>query len=545
MNAFQRLLLGIGAGGLITLLAFPAPRAFLFHPLHRQALRSAFQNHSLSQNPSPLKVPQEAQEFSPEERFLIAHSIAHRLTQHPGNVNHEDYELAILFLSGCWQLDPDNAFWPQLISAVHVRCGHPEAGKRPWLTAATLSRWDSGTAVQLETLWETLARVESHKMAWQGFATLPLRRDEHTQLIQKVPEALLPASPQSAPSEDIKIRVATIANASLLRSGATSLLSATKAIAMALTTIGVPMENLNPQQVAQLERRRGAFENQVNKVLGPQHREKTQRDLEALITSRFHLMEPQQIYATQQKTFLQALAVTSLPSAFLLAGLAFAGMWGLGVLIRATLGTIPHPDVRLVALSGFLLASLVLISRAPWMLAVWFALLGVLLALPVEIGKSEPVPWSWRSQIVLNAILAVGALFALVWIILSNPSAEHLPIPISPSLPSSANPSDGSFILSLKDSPSFQATQEAPRWRYLFIFTLSLSVVFAVAWARLKSQAVFFALGETWAYIGLNGMLLSLTACVIITPVCLFIDRNLQNTAHSWITNEPLAFEIG
>ncbi len=544
MNAFQRLLLGISAGGLATLLAFPTTRAYLFHPFHRQALRATFHSHSLSyhlDNTDPVRIPPHAKELPPEERFLRTSLIARQLALHPGNVTEEDYNLALRFLAECWQLDPDNAFWPQLISAVHIRCRQVQAGEEPWSIAGTLSRWNPGIIPQLESLWADLARTESQKMSWQGFATLRFRNDDPLKLIQAVPQALLKALSEKENTESTKIRVVTIANANLIRSGASSLTTVTKAIDMALYAIGAQTEDLNPQNIARLERLRGTFENQVNKLFGPQQRIRTQRDLETLLTSRFHLMDPRDVQNTQRKTFLQTLAVTALPSATLLTGIAFGILWALGALIRANLGSIPHPDARLVALSGILLAIVVFISRAPWMLAIWVALLGILLALPMEIAKPGPVTWSTRSRMVLNSVLVVGTLFALTWLILGSPAGEHLPLPVS----SSENPGGNSFATPLENPSLFHPIQEAPRWRYLFIFTLSLSVVFAVAWSRVKTQPVFLVLGEAWAYIGLNGMLLSLTVCVALTPVCLFIDRNLQATAQTWITNEPLAFEVG
>lgn len=543
MNAFQRLLLGIGAGGLLTLFAFPTPRAFLLHPFHRQTIRSALQSHALSSNRTPVEIPLQAQHLSHEERDLLVTSIARQLARHKGIVQEGDYELALRFLSSCWQLDPDNAFWPQLIAATHVRCGHPEKGKTPWITSATLSRWAPGIPRQLEALWEYLAKAESQKMAWQGFATLRFRGDEHIRLIREVPEALLNSLQQINHAEKTKIRVITIANAALIRSGASSLTSASQAIQMALNAIGLQKEDLSPQHAVHVEKRRAEFEKQVSQIFGQEQREKTQRDLETLIASYFHLMNPQQVRETKQKTLFSTLAVTALPSATLLIGIIFGILWGLGILTRANLGTIPHPDTRLVALSGIILAILILLSRAPWMLAIWFAILGILLAIPMEIAKPGPVTWSTRSRIVLNSILAVGSLFALIWFVLDSPAGEYLPIPV-------ASPSTQNLSNSLSDPPLetasfFQTTHEAPRWRYLFIFTLSLSAAFAVAWARVKTQPVFLILGETWAYIGLNGMLLFFTTCVIITPACLFIDRNLQETAHAWIINEPLAFEVG
>ncbi len=184
MTASQRLLLGIGVGAVLALIASPASRSLLLHPIRTNAVIESLESSPIADSKTLLPEPQPNAYRDPALRELTASQIATLLIANPAQpLAEREYKIAEKFFQLSWDNDRDNAIWPQMLATIKARNGNFDAAFEDWKKASALTTWACGTQSQVKDLWESLSTIENRKLAWQGLLALRNRPTSIAQLI--------------------------------------------------------------------------------------------------------------------------------------------------------------------------------------------------------------------------------------------------------------------------------------------------------------------------------------------------------------------------
>ncbi|GEM_PF-6154432 len=517
MTASQRLLLGIGVGAVLALIASPASRSLLLHPIRTNAVIESLESSPIADSKTLLPEPQPNAYRDPALRELTASQIATLLIANPAQpLAEREYKIAEKFFQLSWDNDRDNAIWPQMLATIKARNGNFDAAFEDWKKASALTTWACGTQSQVKDLWESLSTIENRKLAWQGLLALRNRPTSIAQLICRTAGIL-------SKHFGIEGRYYSLANLDLLREGTRSLYGARRASEESLRTSGLNIENQTQALPVSRERRYIEFQTQVRNTLGQE------ASTSALVLMRRNdswiaLLKSDEEIAAQSRTLSsQAVLCASMPSAFLWAGIIFAFLAGAMYLVASHTRTIPHPSRGGVFLVFVLAAALFWFAGSPWLVAVWFLFLGVLLSWPIEVADPNPTEWNGLN----NAAQAIIALFSLItlmlWVIAISPSKLLL-----------------ENVAAVVD----RLASRPQTWLELAAGVFSLAIPCAVVWARVKRKPTVSIACETMSRIGFIAAILGLIGTIVSTPVCMYWDKTLQTGVNERFQNESVVYRI-
>lgn len=207
MTRTGRALLGAALGAALTLLVHPASRPFLLSafltPTHKVAARQR-------------GIPKNLAELS-DWMLAIGERYEHR---NPTQLT--ELQNALVAAKEGERLDPQNAFWPQMIAALQFQLGQPDEAKRSWIRASVQNRWyDYQTAALLKEQ-QRLADDFGAEQSWQYAYVYHQRSGSAISMIDSYSRSIL-RSAKVDDKDGLLLRTASVLNGHLLRQGCQSI----------------------------------------------------------------------------------------------------------------------------------------------------------------------------------------------------------------------------------------------------------------------------------------------------------------------------------
>ncbi len=509
-------------GGIATLLVIQPSRAVLLHVLHTKAVISKLNQSVLSASGAPLAEPGFAGKMTlPEvsqQMLLIANRI-HRDKR--ATISARDFEIAREYLSRGEELEPDNAYWPQLRAAIANRAGRGEQTITNLERAAEKRYWNSGSTQEMLDLWSSMSASEGVRLSWQGLFVRELRADAPAHLILELQTLEPPTNAQDA--DAWRTRYLITWNFSILRDGARSV-EVTASAARAVLRLADSFVDANQDRTPlAIDQARSLFVTQVFNVVGQKEGERTSIAVRNAIAQDVSIEPRPIILENRDRAGLLSLLFGSLPSVLFLTGVLMCGVAVIGLITSRLFGDIPHIDARLMVGTALVLAAGAGIASGAWLFGGWILLVVSLLGVPIEAPLPHPVEWSRMNRLAIGILTGTCMVLIAFWLFASGPTsllAERL-------LP---------FATPLVADPTASGI--------LALVAITFLIPISVLWAHVKRRTVLRVLGEAFARVGLTGAIVSLSAAVIATPIAIYYDAKLSSVVQRWVMNETDAFRI-
>lgn len=522
MTKPQSVFLGIGIGALIVFFVHPASRSLLLQPWHTEGIRSEVLNNPLFQEPSPLPKYEENDLKIPEKYFLIASLIARNTNTHYLNsIEQYDYNLALEFFNRLEQLEPDNALWPQLSAGISCKSKDFEECMSYLEKASKKNYWDNGSVLIVNNVWKKLESLQSQRFAWQGLFAIRFKPVDTTTLILSIPDGI--KWDEKEEYEQMKFRSYFIINAGLIRDFSTTIHDgneASKAIFQMAGSRLHPDEGMTPSA---LETERVEFVNTIEKFLGHDMASRMRRELRSTSAWNVLLKSEQDIKNAHRYVSRLSVLITSLPSMVLYSGCMFILIMAFGKYLMSSINLNSKSDIKMTLLISLLVGIIFYIVFRDFYVCGMFVLLSVFVTLPKSINKVRFIEFTKLQSMLITFIGLISFCLFCLWIFGINPTSLFL--------------IEQAGILSV-----FVATPLL--WLQSGLLIVGLSTLLAFNWAHKDDYSIPSVLGITLSHLGRRMVVLSLFLIVILVPICLYVDSNLQLVVESWINSEPRAFRV-
>lgn len=522
MTGRQRLFLGFVIGGLITLLAIKPSRALLLHVLHKPAVENALAKSVLTAPPGPLPEPGFGGTLDlktvSQHLLLITRRIGRDLG---AAISQRDYDIVLEYLSRGEELEPDNAYWPQLRAAISHRAKQPDVWES-LRRAAEKRYWRSGSTEEVSRLWNALSLSEGLVMSWQGLLARTYRVDEPAELVLALSE-LAPHKDDHS-EEAWERRYLLCWNFALLREGPRSAEVTASIAAKTLQIVDDTASDPEPRSPASLEQARSRFIAKVREVVGDVAADRVVVAIRNSVARQAGILPMPQIHAKREQIGVRSIIVGAVPSVLFVCGILLSGLSGIGRIIARLFGEIAHPNSRYTILFGLIAGAIAGFTTGAWLFALWIALVFAVLGVPVQVSSREPFKWNSVNQLALGSLSAVVIVLVSSWLFATGPSASLAKVTIP-------------FAAPMLDSPHTIGM--------LAILAITFIVPVSSLWALVKRRPVFEVLGEASYRIGLTGAAICFTTSVVMTPITLYYDSKLSAVVRPWLVNETEAFRIG
>lgn len=522
MTKPQSVFLGIGIGALIVFFIHPASRSLLLQPWHTEGIKSEILNNPLFQEPSPLPKYKENDLRIPEKYFLIANLIARNTnTYHINPINQQDYNLAVEFFHRLEQQEPDNALWAQLSAGISCKSKNFEDCLGYLEKASKKNYWDNGSVLIVNDLWKRIEKLQNQRFAWQGLFAIRFKPVDTTTLILSIPNDIKLG--QKEEYEQMKFRSYFIINAGLIRDFSTTIhdgKEASKAIFQIAGSRLYPDEGMTPSAI---ETERVGFINTVEAVLGADMASRMRRELRSTSAWYVLLKSEQDIKNAHRYVSRLSVLVTSLPSMILYSGSMFLLIMVLGKYLMSSINLNSKSNIKMVLFISLLVGAIFYIIFRDFYVSGIFVLLSVFVTLPKSISKVSLITFTKQQSMLITLVGLVSLCLFCLWVFGVNPTSLFL--------------SEQAGILSV-----FVATPSL--WLQGGLLIVGLSTLLAFNWAHKDDYSIPSVLGAILSHLGRRMVVLTLFLIVILVPICLYVDNNLQLVVESWINNEPRAFRV-
>jgi len=565
MTARGKLLLGCGLGGLLALVAHPISRSLLFYLFLGGNPEEALQKEPICSEPAPVPEPKNIEDMTELEIYRNATLIARNcLTTKALDVSERDYRIALRFFTEAEKHDPDNAVWPQMTAALSLRVAKHTQVRANLYRAAQKTSWRNGSEIIVHSIWRNLSRDANIRLSWQGLLALSYRPEDIPRLFAtlkkltksraflistlrnsepnpihrpKIPGLPNPKTmdideenpfaeemqPTFEKNMDFTLRIYLLFNAGLIRDFARSIESGKIAIETASFVSCVRVAPLGEFRPTVMETLRTQFIAHAHRVLGDEIGNRVLREFRSNTAWYAILRSPNEIANDKRKIFLLSLFAPIIPSSVFFAGITMTLLGILGYTSARLWGKFPHPDKRVILAIGTLGAVAIWEWSLPWMLAAWCVLLGGIVAYPMQTSRPGIAPIKGHGRMIINLIGILSFVLLVMWFAALNPS----------------------LLLAQKQSPFLsRMLMDSSMWGQLAFVILSLVIPIATAWAHMQRKPVLTCIGEAFANIGYMYSIIALVATLIVTPLAIYTDSQLQPIVESWILNEPQAFRI-
>ncbi|GIV01557.1 MAG: hypothetical protein KatS3mg015_0387 [Fimbriimonadales bacterium] len=525
MSPRQRLLAGVGFGIVAALFLHPTSRAFLLYGFHDQEpLQSLVENHPIAKAPTEAIRRPPPEGASLYDLSVLSYQIARRINvRGQAFVNPKDSRVASQFLARAAVAEPDNAFWPQMLAVLAHRSRSDQEAAAYWERAAVLGSWSDRRAAQIEDFALTLARADGMERGWQWILGNRVRTSDAATVILR--SAAASFDPVEGDFRRLRQRAVALANAGLILQGAYSvearLAACTLAYRAAEMGAGPRGTILDPRR---FEGIRSSFVQAVSEEVGAEAGQEANRTL-LRAEGWLRLIKPSAEIEAERDRIANATVLTAmLPSSLLKCALVFFLLAGVGWFLRWSLGGIPHPDPRALLVAAAVGAGAIYWATGLVSLGLWVVLLGVVLALPIEVGKPNVrPPQRWERSSLLG--VGCGGFGLLAWYF------------VSASVPSR-------LLLHLYDPDSPPWLDESPNLLIVALVVLSLVVLVSRVIAGRRHQAPFAVLGYHLAWLGVWLGIAGIVVAALITPVTIKVEQGLIEVGKSWAQDEQRAFRI-
>ncbi len=522
MTKPQSAFLGIGIGALIVFFIHPASRSLLLQPWHTAGIRSEILGAPLFQKPSPLPKYKESDLKIPEKYFLIASLIARNTNTHYINpINQHDYKLALEFFNSLEQQDPDNALWPQLSAGLSCKSKDFEECMSYLEKASKKNYWDNGSVLIVNDLWKKMESLQSQRFAWQGLFAIRFKPVDTTTLILSISNDIKWG--ERVEYEQMKFRSYFIINAGLIRDFSTTIHDGNEASKAIFRMAGSRLHLDEGMTPSALETERVDFVNTIEKFLGTDMASRMRRELRSTSAWNVLLKSEQDIKNAQRYVSRLSILVTSLPSMILYSGCMFFLIMAFGQYFMSSINLNSKSDIKMTLFISLLVGVIFYTIFRSVYVSGMFMLLSVFVTLPKSINKTKFIAFTKQQSMLITFIGLVSFCLFGLWIFGINPTSLFL--------------FEQAGILSV-----FVANPLL--WLQSGLLIVGLSTLLAFSWAQKDDYSTPSVLGTILSYLGRRMVVLSLFLIIILVPICLYIDNNLQTIVESWINNEPRAFRV-
>lgn len=216
MNRSGRILFGVLAGMLLTLVIHPVSRKFIILPFMELGASDSLANSIwLTQNLDILPAPNDTLSAS-----IWVQAGAEQLVR--GQKISPDNLLRLIEVSqAAARGDPNNGFWLQMKAVFCWESGQREKAREAWIQASRASAWNDYQSRRLERVRDELADIDGGPMAWQSSAAYYQRSIACARVIEWVARGLSERW-SASPDRVLESRLATLRNGRLLRDGSRS-----------------------------------------------------------------------------------------------------------------------------------------------------------------------------------------------------------------------------------------------------------------------------------------------------------------------------------
>ncbi|MBS1721362.1 MAG: hypothetical protein JST35_13040 [Armatimonadetes bacterium] len=499
MSFSRRVLLGVLIGACIVLFGLADSRSLLLAAWTAPSSRLSEVDRDFL---NPLVEPSKPIR-SPIQAAAIFRLEAENATRQKPSSNAELRRVARDALA----LDPDNAYWRQLLAMLCEESGNLAAAEDHWIRASKASSWNDYQTALIKA-WNNRSPEWTDRLSWRLVHAYDVRTAGIARRIVNSGRGLLLHDKSAA------FRFATMKNAELMRNGSRSLRVAQQALALAnataLTTTGPT------QSVRVANRARYDLKQSIEKSLGPQEGQ-TVDQIFAENDAWEALSEPQSPFGLPRQLAVLTALSNSLPSALLglsLLGLIFQLLAWIPSLLRSRL------QIRL-----FYLATATLGTLGAWSFSSsWVASLvvGGAMGLPALFNRDSGAFYG-TSLLKLVTIICSLAVTVLLLFFVSGDSAPGY--------------ASWQFVGAPEEfiggSPTVATT---------LTVIIGLTFCLPLAWALSEQIGIDRVYRHCLGSVGRLTATIGFVGLVLATPACLLADRQLHKTWTRLVENEPLYY---
>jgi len=496
-------------GAIITLVAHPASRPFMLSAVNGVPQRKLVQcvDHNLDQLPPPHNL---------DGASLWLQFAAERIVAHQP-LRPKEMKSTLEIADRASELEPENAYWPQMKFVLLASAGQSEAAYAAWQRGSRCSVWVDYQTHRLSDARNRLAQLVGAQQAWQNAYVLHERTEIPALLIERYSRALLAQSGFDK-KEDIEARYVTLINNNLLRTGSRSTAIGDHG-AKIVELVAYPRDlvtTFSPKRLwvgqNNLLKRMSAFG--LDEEMANARQAFANNDAWRALTPEdpSELSNELSLASVLSSTIIGACAVS-----------AFAGaiIWAAGWLISTRLGHLPRFSPINVACFATILAVLgAFLTHDIWAAIVGILASAFLLVGPTNPRSAQPEDLGPLFSFLLILIALMSGLAFGAYGVFQTPPASAL-------LPQLGIPSD------------YYSTPLSLGLACIFI---SLALIAVPIWALVQKLGTPHVLGLAIRKLGVYLAYGSLAAGIILGPLAVYADRQMDQTLGELVGNEPLYY---
>jgi hypothetical protein len=461
------------------------------------------------------------------------------------NRRHWEELRRLMVLGG--QLEPDNAFFPQMLTAACLALGEVDEAREAWTIASHKGRkWRDYANDEVFAQWNLLSAVYGQRGARQRYPSIAMLRLPHLAMIEEaasVLNSLPPEAGQDPVQAELDMRLASARNGAVIRESARQVVSALVGVAIVDKAIQYPATPVRYSPKA-IQERRAAFL-RILEASRPSELGFARKQARANDGFRAQIPANSAVEFTGRNSIsgrtgswtgwlFRSIATTALPETafglmvwFLVAYALTLGVLATGLRWRFYL---PERLRGLLSLAvGLAVGLLAYIGSGMWVIGLWYALLvGGLgyAAAATDVAARPPLAgtdyFTWTRSNTVTSVLTVLMLLGVgVY----------------------------GFVFRFADFPGVHLALtgiEAPftgisagAWRALTWFATSLPLVLAIGWAASSGGPLIAGAAQGLARLSLVGAAVCGILFVLSLPVAVVFDRVDVERLELIAQNEP------
>lgn len=211
MSRFLRTMIGALVGAICVLLWNDVSRPYLIYLFSQVAAEPVVsQSIWITENRQVLAPPKTALDSS-----LWADAGAYKL-RYAKAITANDMKNLLRAVRIGGELEPNNAFWPQMEAILYSASGRRRDATAKWISASKRPKWNDHQPERLHKVVEEIEKAVGHPSSWPLFALTAFRNDNASQLCLRFANSIIENTGFQKRS-DLELRYATLVNGTLIR----------------------------------------------------------------------------------------------------------------------------------------------------------------------------------------------------------------------------------------------------------------------------------------------------------------------------------------
>lgn len=511
MNATSRACLGALLGALLTLAIHPASRPFLLSAaihIPSQKLESSI-DHNLRQPAPP---------HSLSDASLWLQLACQRIALHQ-TLTQGEVATTLEIADRAAQLEPENAYWPQVKAVILNTVRRNDEAAEAWQRASRGSVWNDYQTQRLGEARQRLAAISGANQAWQLAYVYHERSDVPALLIERYARMLL-SQTGFEKKEDIQVRYATLLNGELLRNGSRSVTLGDHG-AKVVELVAYPRDLMGTSSPKRLW---VGQNNLIRQMQAVGMNEETASAQNAFNNNEgWRALTPDDpMEHTNELSILSVLSATVI-GACAVCAVTGTAIWGIGWAVSRRFGHLPRFSfITVVIMAGVLALATGLLTRDIWAAFVGALAGSFLLVAPNQARRTQPEDLGPLFAFLLLVLSLMCGLVIGAYGIFQTPPAVAI-------LPQLGIPSD------------YYSTPLLLGLSFIFV---SLGIIAVPIWALVQRLGTPHVLGLALRKLGVYLAFGSLVTGIIVGPVAVYLDRQLEQTLSEMVGNEPVYYFV-